>query len=100
MSDENDLWRKLASRVIPERDMREVKRTARAKALDWDDWSQREKEVYTAAFLFPDPDIKLIDHFHVAGVAMMLKGYARTARIVDPDGAVWLVVEGGRPQQA
>ena len=97
---ENDFWKDMAKRVIPERDAREVKRTRIAKGLDWDDWSQREKEVYACAFLFPDPDIQLIDHFHVAGVPLNLKGYARTARIVDPDGDVWLVVEGGRPQKA
>ncbi len=96
---ENDHWKSLARRVIPERDGREIKRERIVKGLAWDDWSQREKEVYAAAFLFPDPEISMIDHFFVAGVDLSLKRYARTARIVDPDGDVWLVIEGGRPEK-
>lgn len=99
MSDENDHWKRLARRIIPERDGREVKRDRMATELDWDDWSQREKEVYAAAFMFPNPEIDLVNHFHVKGVELNLKRYARTARIVDPDGNVWLVVEGGRPER-
>lgn len=98
MSDEIEHWKRMARRVIPERDAREVKREKIVRGLDWSSWSQREKEVYAAAFLFPDPEIAFIDNHHVDGVSLKLKGFARTQKIVDPDGNVWLVIEGGRPE--
>lgn len=96
---ENDHWRSMARLHGIERDGRTLKREAMVRRLQWEGWTPREREVYATAFLFPDPEISTIDHFMIAGVELNLAGYRRTARIIDPDGDLWLVIEGQLPQR-
>ncbi len=94
-----DHWKALAKRVGIERDGRAARRNRIAKRLEWDDWSQEEREIYTAAFLFPAPVEPLIDNITINGVEMKLARLSRTATIIDEDGNVWFVVEHGRPEK-
>ena len=94
-----DHWKALAKQVGIERDGRKLRRDRIAKRLDWDDWSQEEREVYTAAFLFPAPMEPLIDNITINGTEMKLARLSRTATIIDEAGDVWLVVEHGRPEK-
>lgn len=100
MSDEPiNHWKALAKRVGIERDGRALKRARIAKGLDWAEWTQAEREVYAAAFLFPAPAEPLIDGITINGVVLNMQRLSRTTRIVDENGDVWLVVEHGRPQK-
>lgn len=94
-----DHWKALAARVGVERDHRKAKQARIAKGLDWMEWSQEEREVYAAAFLFPAPAEPLIDNVTIDGCALKLQRLARTAQIIDETGGVWLVVEHGRPEK-
>ncbi len=99
MSDDIEHWKALAKRVGIERDGRALKRARIAKQLDWSDWSEQEREVYAAAFLFPAPAEPLIDNITIDGHEMKLARMSRTATIIDETGAVWRVVEHGRPER-
>lgn len=98
-NDHIEHWKNLAKNVGVQRNMRDERRAAIAKGLDWDGWTQQEREVYAAAFLFPVPAEPLIDGITLNGQVMNLSKYARTALIADRDGNVWRVVEHGRPEQ-
>ena len=100
MSDDVEHWKRIARQVGIERDGRKLKQTAIARRLDWSDWSQEEREVYAAAFLFPVPVEPLIDGITIDGKVLNLASYARTARVIDASGDVWMVVEHGRPVKA
>lgn len=100
MSDDHiEHWKRMAQNVGIQRDLREKRRARIAKDLDWDDWSDAEREVYAAAFLFPSPAEPLIDGITINGKALNLSGYARTALIADAVGNVWRVIEHGRPEK-
>jgi hypothetical protein len=99
MSDEIEHWKRMAKQVGIDRDGRTLRRNRAAKKLEWDDWSQEEREIYAAAFLFPSPVEPLIDGITINGVEMKLSSISRTATIVDDNNAVWRVVEHGRPEK-
>lgn len=92
-------WKALARQVGIERSGRDLKRARIAKGLDWMEWTQEEREVYAAAFLFPAPAEPLIDGITINGVTLDLKRLARTASIVDGNGNIWCVVEHWRPRK-
>ena len=92
-------WKALARQVGIERDGRALKRARIARELDWTDWTQEEREVYAAAFLFPSPAEPLIDGITINGETLNLKRFSRTTVVIDGD-TVWRVVEHGRPQKA
>lgn len=101
MTDETERWRQLAQNAIGQRNLRDVKREAIVSRLDpdWSAWSDAERDIYAAAFLFPAPMEPMIDNVTISGVTLKLKRLARTARIVDETGAVWLVIEHARPEK-
>lgn len=99
MSDEMGHWRDLAKRVGIERDGRTIRRQRAIRELDWSDWTKQERAIYAAAFLFPSPAEELIDGIVINGEELSLAALARTARIIDETGSVWLVVERGRPMK-
>ena len=99
MTDDIEHWKRLAKRVGIERDGRALKRARIARELDWSAWSQEEREVYAAAFLFPAPKEPLIDKVTIDGIEMSLARLSRTATIIDETGAVWRVIEHGRPER-
>src|SRR5262245_11286076 len=99
MSDEIEHWKQLAKRVGIERSHRALKQARIVKGLDWSEWTQEEKEVYASAFLFPQPAEPMIDNITIEGTELNLKRFSRTVRIIDENGAVWLVVEHGRPEK-
>ena len=90
-------WKHLAKQVGIERDGRALKRARIVRELDWSDWTQEEREVYAAAFLFPAPVEPLIDNVTIEGTSLKLARLSRTATIIDQNGDVWLVAEHGRP---
>ena len=98
-SDDIEHWKRMAARVGVERNNRALRQARIAKDLEWSDWTQEEREIYTAAFLFPAPLEPLIDGITINGVEMRLKRLARTARIIDEHGNVWTVIEHGRPEK-
>lgn len=100
MSDDIEHWKRMAANAGIQRDQRVMRRNRIAQNLDWQTWTQEEREVYAAAFLFPVPVEPLIDNITIDGCEMKLKRLMRTARIVDETGAVWLVVELCRPEKA
>jgi hypothetical protein len=93
-------WKALAKRVGIERDQRKVRQSRIAKELDWSEWTQEEREIYASAFLFPVPAEPLVDGITINGVVLNMKRLARTARIIDGNGDVWMVLEHGRPEKA
>lgn len=93
-----DHWKRLAAQVGVERNHRAMKQARIAKELEWNQWTQEEREVYAAAFLFPAPAEPLIDGITINGVVLNLKRLSRTATIIDENGGVWMVVEHGRPE--
>lgn len=101
MSNEIERWTGLAKNAIGQRNQRDVRRERAVKNLDpdWSAWTQREREVYAAAFLFPAPAEPLIDGVTILGETLNMRALARTAKIVDGDGQVWLVVEHGKPEK-
>lgn len=99
MSDDKEFWHQIAKQAGVERNGRDLKRSKIAGQLDWDDWTNEEREVYACAFLFPAPAEPLIDGITILGKVLNLSKYARTAVICDRDGNVWRVVEHGRPQK-
>lgn len=99
MNDDASHWRDLARRVGIERDGRALKRQRIVRELDWSGWSTEEREVYAAAFLFPAPAEPLIDNITIEGHSLKLSRLSRTATIIDEAGAVWRVVEHGRPEK-
>lgn len=98
MADEIEHWKKMAANLGIQRNLRAEKQARIAKQLDWTDWSQEEREVYAAAFLYPAPAEPLIDGITINGVVLNLKRLSRTTRIVDDNG-VWLVVEHMKPER-
>ena len=89
----------MAKQVGIDRDGRTLRRNRAANRLEWDDWSQKEREIYAAAFLFPSPVEPLIDGITINGVEMKLAKLSRTATIFDEaTNAVWRVIEHGRPE--
>ena len=99
MADEIEHWKRMAANLGIQRNLRAEKQTRIAKALDWNEWSQEEREVYASAFLFPGPVEPLIDGITINGCVLNMKRLSRTARIVEDNGQVWLVVEHGRPEK-
>jgi len=99
MSDDIEHWKKMAANLGIQRNLRAEKQNRIAKDLDWTDWSQDEREVYAAAFLYPAPLEPLIDGITINGHVLNLKRLSRTARIID-NGTVWLVVEHAKPERA
>jgi len=96
-----ELWERLALNAVNQRSGREARRERAVSNLepDWTDWSEREREVYSCAFLFPAPTEPLIDGITINGQELKLARYARTATIVDPEGQTWLVVEHAKPEK-
>jgi len=99
MSDDIEHWKSMARRVGIERDGRALRRNRIARNLDWSEWTQEEREIYASAFLFPAPLEPLIDGIVINGVDMKLARISRTATVIDETGAVWRVVEHGRPEK-
>lgn len=101
MTDSREFWEKIAAQSVQARSNRDVRRERAVRHLepDWSDWSQTEREVYAAAFLFPAPAEALIDGITINGEALNLAKYARTATIIDATGGVWRVVEHGKPEK-
>ena len=99
MADEIEHWKRMAANLGIQRNLRAEKQTRIAKQLDWNEWSQEEREVYASAFLFPAPAEPLIDGITINGVVLNMKRLSRTARIVEDNGQVWLVVEHARPEK-
>lgn len=101
MSDHVERWKHLAANAITQRTGRDVRRERIVSNLepDWSEWTQQEREIYAAAFLFPVPVEPLIDKITINGQELNMRRLARTAQIVDETGAVWLVVEHGKPEK-
>jgi hypothetical protein len=99
MSDDIEHWKKMAANLGIQRNLRAEKQTRIAKQLNWDSWSQEEREVYASAFLFPGPVEPLINGITINGVVLNMQRLSRTARIIEDNGTVWLVVEHMKPEK-
>lgn len=101
MSEDIERWKRMAAAAITQRTGRDAKREHIISTLepDWSQWTQQEREVYAVAFLYPAPLEPLIDKITIKGEEMNRRRYARTTRIVDPAGDVWLVVEHAKPER-
>ena len=99
MSDDIEHWKKMAANLGIQRNLRAEKQTRIAKQLDWNEWSQEEREVYAAVFLFPGPVEPLINGITINGVVLNMQRLSRTARIIEDNGTVWLVVEHMKPEK-
>lgn len=99
MSEGEHHWQDLAKRLGIERDQRDLRRKRAIRDLDWSEWTAEEREVYASAFLFPAPAEELIDGVTINGESLKLARLSRTARVMDETGAVWLVIERGRPMK-